>query len=263
MAFPFRLAAGRYGAVLLGAGLAAGAGAEVPPAGRPPGVGGPWSAGMGAAASSLPYRGADDAQLRVIPVITYMGQRVRIVGPGIRVRLASIAGVAVEATGQYAFGAYEEDDSRWLRGLGDRDDSVLGGLAVSRPLGLGVRLRVGYQHDLLDRIGGGTADLSVQRSWPVAGMRVTPSLGVEWISPQMAHDRYGVPARAATAGRPAYRPGSAFLPMLGLRAERGLTANWRFLLSLALTRLDDDVVRSPIVSDDLTLSGFGALTWSF
>ena len=124
-----------------------------------------FGVGLGAIAQSNPYRGADAARVQAIPAVTYVGERVQILGPLAQVGLASGKRARLAATARYRLGAYDEDDSEYLEGMGDRKDSVFGGLAVQGELPIGLRASAGYEHDVLDRVGGGSARLDVRRGF--------------------------------------------------------------------------------------------------
>ena len=96
--------------------------------------------GAGVLAQSNPYRGADGFRVQAIPAITYVGKRVQILGPVAQVGLMDGGRARLAATARYRLGAYEEDDSAELEGMGDRKDSLFGGLALQGSLPAGARI---------------------------------------------------------------------------------------------------------------------------
>ncbi|MBK8574467.1 MAG: DUF2141 domain-containing protein [Elusimicrobia bacterium] len=87
--------------------------------------------GVGVITQTSPYLGSDRVIVQPIPAISYIGDRVQILGPGIQCGLfkwGNLVGLAV--TGNYRLGAYDEEDSPYLVGLGNRQDTLMGGLAL-------------------------------------------------------------------------------------------------------------------------------------
>ncbi len=60
--------------------------------------------------------------------------------------------------------------------------------------------------------------------------------------------------------KPAYRIGDTFSVEVGIGLSLELPANGMVMLNLSVEQLDDDVVHSPIVSDDYVLKGFAAVS---
>jgi uncharacterized protein (DUF2141 family) len=119
--------------------------------------------GAGAIVQSSPYRGAESVRVQAIPAITYIGERIQVLGPFAQVGLVHWPRVRLAATARYRLGAYDEEDSDYLEGMGDRKDSLFAGLALQAPLAWGVRMSAGYEHDVLDRVGGGFGRLALRR----------------------------------------------------------------------------------------------------
>ena len=224
---------------------------------------GQWGVGLGVIGRSSPYVGSDSNVTQVIPAITYFGERLQWVGPSLRYGLwgSDTLRFAVNAT--YRVGAYEENDSPILVGLGDRDSTLMAGvgLVYDGPNQIDVDFR--YQHDVLDRFGGGTAELRVSKGFQVGNVSWGPSIGVNWLSSDLANYDFGVPVADAMAGRPAYDVGNAVTLEGGIGGMLEITEHWRFVLDLSAEYLGDDISDSPIVDDDYVLKGFAAITYTF
>ena len=65
-----------------------------------------------------------------IPAITYNGERLQWLGPNLRYGILGSGRLRLALSASYRIGVYEEDDSPVLAGLGDRDDTLLAGLAL-------------------------------------------------------------------------------------------------------------------------------------
>ena len=219
--------------------------------------------GLGVIARSSPYRDSTRNVSQGIPAVTYVGERLQWFGPTLRYGIYGSGKVRLAAAAEYRIGVYEESDSAFLSGLGDRESTMLGGLGLQAELGNGFELEVLYQHDVLDRIGGGMANVRLSRGIPWGTAVFSPQIAYNWLGSDMSNHDFGVPESAATPARPAYRLGSttSFEAGLGLFVE--LSEDWRIIVNVAAERLDDRVVDSPIVDDDTVIKGFAVVTYIF
>lgn len=219
--------------------------------------------GVGALARSSPYVGSTEDVVRVIPAVTYVGERLQWFGPALRYGIAGSGKLRLAAAAEYRIGAYEEADSMFLAGLGDREDTLLAGFGLQYEIAEGFELEVLYQHDVLDRVGGGVANVRLTRGIPWGVATFVPQIAYNWVSSDMSNHDYGVPASAATLARPGYKPGStsSFEAGLGLFVE--LSEDWRIIVNVAAEDLSDDVTRSPIVDDDVVIKGLAIVSYVF
>lgn len=219
--------------------------------------------GVGLIARSSPYLDYNGTVSQLIPAITYTSERLQIYGPNIQYGIVGSGDLRLAVTGQYRIGAYEESDSPALIGLGDRDDTALLGLALQAELPALVELQLGYEHDVLDRIGGGQATLGISRGFQSGILLFTPKLALNYLSEEMTSYDYGVPANKATASRPAYSPGSTTSVEAGLGLFIEITREWLFVLDVNYEKLGSDITDSPIVDKDYVVKGFAALNYVF
>lgn len=229
---------------------------------RPLGRRGQLGVGVGVIAQSSPYRGADGAVYRVIPAITYIGDRLQVLGPSAQFGIVSRKYLRVAATATYRLGAYEEDDSPILAGLGDRRDTLALGLAIQRELPAGFSVSAGYDQDVLDRGGGGLASLGLERGLQWGRTGITPGVELHWLSADQANYDFGVAADKTTPERPAYRLDDTLSVEAKLSTFVEITDNTRVFISTGIEFLDSDVRRSPIVGEDHVLHAFVALTYA-
>jgi MipA family protein len=219
--------------------------------------------GAGVMSQSSPYRGSDSGQVLALPAITYIGERVQILGPGGQVGLATWHGVRLAATARYRLGAYDEEDSDYLEGMGDRKDSFFAGLALQSRLPAGVKISAGYEHDVLDRVGGGFGRLAVRRNWQVGKFSVGPNVGLNWLTTELAGHEYGVTAEEARAGRPEYRPGDAINVEVGLGVLAEVAGAWRVLVNGSVEFLAPELWASPLVEESQVFHFFGGVNYTF
>ena len=219
--------------------------------------------GIGVIGRSSPYVGSDGGVFQPIPAITFNGERLQWFGPSLRFGLAGSDRLRLAATARYRLPPYEQNDSPVLAGLGDRKATLLAGLALIGELEAGFGVSAGYEHDVLDQIGGGAVRLGINRSFQSGVVRLTPKLGLNWSSEALANHDFGVPRSGAAPGRPAYDVGDYWSVELGFSSFIELARNWRIVVDVGVELLPDEVRSSPIVGEDQVIAGFFALAYSF
>jgi outer membrane protein len=219
--------------------------------------------GAGVIARGSPYVQSDSTVLQPIPAITYNGERLQWLGPNVQYGLLGTGRWRLAASASYRIGVYEEDDSPALAGLGDRDGTLMAGLGLRFETPGGANLSLRYEHDVLDRIGGGAATLRVSKGFQAGAFRFVPQVQVNWLSAELTNYDFGVPPTAATLARPAYNTGSSVSYEAGFSSFVELTEEWRIVLSLSTEFLPDEITDSPIVTDDRVTKGFAAITYVF
>ncbi|MCW8851923.1 MAG: MipA/OmpV family protein [Gammaproteobacteria bacterium] len=230
---------------------------------RPLGKFGRIGLGAGIIFRSSPYRDYNGAVSQVIPAITYNGDRLQIFGPKVVFGLAGSGKLRLAATGRYRIGVYDEDDSDFLQGMGDREDTFMAGLAIQAELPGGIDLSASYEHDVLDRIGGGEARLEFGKSLQAGVFRFFPAIAFNWTSSELSNHDFGVPDSQATAERPAYYLDDVYSVEAGLGFFIEITRDWLVIMNVAAESLSNDVTASPIVSEDYVIKGFAAVNYVF
>jgi len=219
--------------------------------------------GLGVIGRSSPYSGYSGGVYRIIPTITYNGDRIQIFGPNIKIGLFGSDTLRLAATGRYRMGVYEEGESTFLKGMGNRKDTFMAGLALLAELPGGVDLTVGYEHDVLNRIGGGTGRLTIDKSFQFGAFRLSPKVGFNWLSSTLANHDFGVPASQATPTRSAYVLDDTVGIEAGLGMFIKIRRDWLIVMNVAAELLADEVSASPIVTEDYVISGFAAINYVF
>ena len=220
-----------------------------------------FGVGLGVLGRSSPYPNSDAGVFQPIPAITFNGSRLQWFGPSLRYGLVGSDRLRLAATASYRLRAYDQEDSPALAGMGDRSDTLMAGFALISELPAGFNLSLGYEHDVLDQIGGGTAQLRASRSFQWGITRINPQLGLNWSSASLANHDYGVSNDEAAVGRPAYDVGDALSVEVGAGSFIELTREWRIVFNVGVEFLPNSVTNSPIVSDDTVIKGFFALTY--
>ncbi|MCG6939319.1 MAG: MipA/OmpV family protein [Gammaproteobacteria bacterium] len=230
---------------------------------RPLGDFGRIGAGVGIIARSSPYRDYNGTVSQLIPAITYNGERLQIYGPNVQLGLVGSSKLRLAATGRYRIGVYNEEDSAYLEGMGDRSDTFMAGLAVRAELPGGLDASARYEVDVLDRIGGEEARIEFRKPLQLDILRFVPTVAVNWSSSAMSNHDYGVPQSNATAQRPAYHLGDVYSVEAGLGLFIEVTTDWLVIINIAAESLSNDVTASPIVSEDHVIKGFAAVNYVF
>jgi outer membrane protein len=230
---------------------------------RPLGKWGTMGLGLGVIARSSPYRDYNAGVFQVIPAITYNGERLQIFGPSVQLSILGSGKIRLATTGKYRIGVYDEDESDFLEGMGDRESTFMAGLALLAELPKGVELTIGYEHDVLDEIGGGTARFGLEKSFQFSVFRFSPDIGLNWTSSKIANYDFGVPKDKETIERPAYDLDDtvSFEASLGLFID--ISRNWMMVVNVKSEFLGEEVTDSPIVTDDYVIKGFSAINYVF
>ncbi|MCE9615779.1 MAG: MipA/OmpV family protein [Lentisphaerae bacterium] len=215
--------------------------------------------GVGVIAQTSAYRDSDHVTVLPIPAISYIGDHLQILGPRAQYGLLRRREAALAMTASYRLGAYREDDSDYLQGMGDRDGTLMGGLAVQAKAPAGIKIGLAYENDLLDRSGGGRGRLGIDRSVQRGLLTLSPRIALNWLTADLADYEYGVPVDRARDGRPAYEPGDAITADVGLSVFVELRGNWRVIVSGGAERLPEALTDSPIVDTSVVYSGFAAI----
>jgi len=230
---------------------------------RPLGPRGRIGAGAGVIWRSSPYRDYNGGVYRVIPAITYTGDRFQWFGPRIQYGLAGGGKVRLAAVGEYRIGVYEEDGSDYLAGMGDAESTFMAGLALQAELPGGVDLSLEGSADALNRIGGMEASIALDKSFQFGLLRLSPRLAANWMDEQMAANDYGVPAGKAAPDRPAYDPGASYSTEAGIGLYIEITTEWLLVGSAGVERLDHQATDSPLIDKGHVFKGFAAVNYAF
>ena len=222
------------------------------------------SLGVGVISNTSPYRDAKSWNVQPIPAISYIGDRVQILGLTALCRILDRGDFSLAATASYRFGAYREKDSSYLQGMGNRKDTILGGLALQYKLPEGFKLSTGYEHDILDRTGGGgIGHVGLGKAFQHNLLTISPKISLNWLTDKIADYEYGVSAAQVRTDRPAYHPDDALNLEVGVTLFRELYKNWQIILSSSVVFLPSNLKASPIVDQSQVFKSFAAVTRRF
>ena len=139
------------------------------------------------------------------------------------------------------------------------DDDVPELAGISRDIGLdfGARYGVGLRPGLemsLTALQGLTEEqqgqeIDLRFSHQLNGMPISVYAGAAWQSDELTEYLYGVRPSEAVTGRPAYAPGGAVTPYIGLQGALPVTDRATIIGSVEALQLPEAITDSPIVED--------------
>ena len=210
-----------------------------------------WGLGVAAFSEQQPY--ADiDRENRVLPLISYENQYVRVFGPVVEFKAYSLdlgggQRLDLRVIGKYDFSGYEAGDATILNGMRERKSGFWAGGKVKWATGV-----VDVSAELLADVSGNSKgrrfNLGLEKNWRI-GQHVilTPRAGASWVDKKYVDYYYGVAADEARAGRAAYQGKSGVNAELGLRGTYVFDAHHSMFLDLGVSKLSKKIKDSPLV----------------
>lgn len=221
-----------------------------------------WGAGVMTLSGSNPYKGGDRV-FRVLPLLTYVGEKAYVVGPSAGYNLFKNRWVSANLVAEYIFPGDAFDDSPFLAGMEDRRDTLMSGFNLN-VRGIGKwKLEFTATTDVLGRNEGQEFDTSIGYAFRGNRWSLSPSAGLVWHSANYNDYYYGVRPEEATETRPAYDPGSSVEFYAGLFGRVEISDTWSVLASARGELLSDDIQDSPIVDKETVTSTFLGLNYAF
>jgi len=233
------------GAMALG--LCATAAAGAAPADEAPS----WGLGVGAFSVQKPYTEIK-RENRVLPLISYENQYVRVFGPGVEIKAYGVdlgdgQRLDLRVTGKYDFSGYETGDASILTGMRERKNGFWAGAKVTWRTGV-VDISAEVQADVTRKSKGRRASLGFEKNWRVGEHVIwTPRISATWVDKKYVDYYYGVAAAEVRAGRPAYVGKSGVNAELGLRGTYLIDANHSLFLDVGVSKLPKSIKDSPLV----------------
>lgn len=213
--------------------------------------------GAGFLTLQKPYKGLD-RDCYGIPFVFYQDQKLTIFGP---TASYSFFGEddqwAFQGIARLRTEGFDDDDSRYLNGMSDRDPTLELGLRYITDLDFAV-MSLDFYHDVLDEHRGYEFRMTLRKSFRdvmnIESLNLTPIAGINWRNKQLNDYYYGVKSSEAIAGRPAYDAGGSFGWLTGLQLDYKLSEKWSLLGMVNIEWLDSEITDSPIVDDDYAVS---------
>jgi outer membrane protein len=206
-------------------------------------------AGAGAVISLNPHKGIG-TKSRGIPIFFYRRDKLSIYGPMVNYSLFKNDEWEVRGVARMRFEGYEDEDSKYLRGMDDREWTMELGGSLSRVLGE-ARVTANITTDVLNEHKGHEVTLSYNYDFRAAAnirnLLVTPGFGVTYRSSRLNDYYYGVRSSEAIRGRPRYSVGDSTGLMASLRLNYRFSEKWSAMSMASVEWLGSEITDSPIV----------------
>jgi outer membrane protein len=254
----------RLGAALLIAGCLLGAAARADTDTFSDLLDGTSNAGLGfmLRAEQSPYVGGG-VRYDLMPLYLYEGERLFLHASRVGVKVFQDETQRVDLfVGQRLEGFSDDRLPASLAGMAERDTGLDGGVSWRNRQPWGT-LQAEFLHDIGGFSKGNELRLSYSYDWRSGRLALRPSLTVAVRDAKLNNYYYGVRPGEATAGRPAYAPGSGVNTTLGLYGTYAVTDHWRLLGGITRTLLDGRVKASPIVEKSAQTGVFLGAAYDF
>lgn len=217
-----------------------------------------WGLGLGSVVSTDPYAGRG-TRFVPVPLLSYEGERFFFRGISGGAHLFDSDLFELDFVVKGDFDGMDADDFGWRELarngidrdlLDDRDDTVQAGfqLGVAGKFG---ELELAVTADVLDASGGFEA--SAEYGYPIRigeRFKLTPTVGVEWLSKDNANYYYGTLDEEVARGVVSYRPGAAAIPEVGLGLEYAFRNKWMLMGNVSYKFLPSRLADSPLLDSD-------------
>ncbi|EIJ43102.1 outer membrane protein V [Beggiatoa alba B18LD] len=240
----------------------------VPVYAAPPMGGAGWkgSLGLGVLWKAEPYKGEDDTILP-IPLINLKYQRFYIQGFTVGYKLIDELEGSIDIIAQPRLEGYDASDNVYFEGMEDRDYSMDVGLALNAQFGR-VLFNVTAVSDVLGYNDGQEVSASVGYNFVFGGtgqsvLRVTPTLGLKWLSANLVDYYYGVRAEEARLDRPQYTGDAGFNGTVGVMANYFFTTHSGISAGIQYEAFGNEIADSPLLEKDYSLRVFAGYSWMF
>lgn len=201
--------------------------------------------GLGLATDIRPYRDVDP-RVQVWPMVAFENRWLRILGPGLELKLGASGPWSYGLTLSYSGDGYDAGDSPALAGMAKRHASAWVGARVGLRSDWG-ELSAHWSTDAASHSQGQRLALGIERRLALGAFGLSPRATLTWLDRRHVQYYYGVEAGEARAGRAAYRPGSTLNTALGVRLDHRLAPQQMLFADLGVTALGSAIRASPLV----------------
>jgi len=228
----------------------------------------PWGVGFGAIFSPNPYvdtRG----NILPIPIITYQGEDLTFLGPYLNYRFFR-KGIAVTSAQIFLYPARftaSESNNPNIQKLNDRNFIVLAGIKQEFLTDY-VNIGGAVNFDITGQTNGYLVTLSAKKPFFIKFNSnyfiFTPSIGIQYSSEHLTNYFYGISTgESQNSGLDQYAVPAALSPFVGLTAIYSFNLKWNVAVSTKVNRLDNNIIKSPMVSSQYVFTTFVSLTYNF
>ncbi|WP_434031608.1 MipA/OmpV family protein [[Pseudomonas] boreopolis] len=210
--------------------------------------------GAGVVATDSPYAG-EGARTTPFPLVSYEGEKFFFRGITAGWRFIQSGGFTLGGITKMRLDGFDIDDlgreELALNGLDyrlleDRDDGFDMGLSAEWSGDAGV-IEFELLADATGTSGGYQASIAYGYPIQLGKMRVTPNVGVKWLSDDLANYYYGTLDEEVARGVVDYKPDAAAISHVGIDVSRPIGQKWAILASLEYRALPNGLKASPLI----------------
>lgn len=201
-----------------------------------------WQGGLVTRAEAT-VLGGDATQTQVLPYLRYSTDRFSIGLDGVRLDLLDQPSQGMAVLLRPRFPLLDDRDAAFT-GM-SRDPGLDFGARYALEAGAGLGLAVSAFQGLTDDQQG--QELDVRLSRQIGDLPVTVYAGAAWQSEELTEYLYGVRSAEAAGGRPAFSPGGAVTPYVGVSGRLSVSDSAAIIGSLETQHLPEAITDSPIV----------------
>lgn len=208
---------------------------------------GEFGLGLGVTQKQKEYRGFDTVT-QIIPIIYYENSYIRVLGTNIDIKAGGTDNVNFAIRTKLALGdGYKEDESDFLTGMEERENSLWVGPAVEYETPFG-ELTTEFLFDALGKSEGYQANVGFSKEFHLSeSFSIKPSVEVSWMSSDYVDYYYGVTEQEVLPDRAFYQGEATTNYEAKLDFKYRLTNHQQTWIGASYTGLGSSIKDSPIV----------------
>ena len=205
-----------------------------------------WFYGFGFGYSESIYKGKGE-KYTFIPAIGYIGEKLTVAGPFASYTLYEESVLSAELKAAVRFDGYESDDSTFLQGMDDRDNSIDGGFSLGYQPKEIARFELQYTHDLLSKHKGSETRARISRQFKRGPFFFIPEVSVSYLDSDLVDYYYGVTLQESIAARAFYEGKGTLNYQTNFNISTPIFLGGFTRIDFGYTWFGDDITNSPIV----------------
>lgn len=217
-----------------------------------------WYVGVFGSVSTQPLVG-DHSDASALPFVSYRTEQFSLGFDGASYTAFEQNGQSLDLLLRPRFPLIDEDEPEFA-GM-SRDIGLDLGAAFAIETGQGFEISVTALQGLTEEQQGQEIDL--QFSQQLGQLPVSVYAGATWQSDQLTEYLYGVRPGEAAGGRPAYAPGGAVTPYIGVQGFLPVSDRAALIGTVEAMQFPDAITDSPIVEDDGVVTARMGVVFNF
>ena len=214
--------------------------------------------GLGLIASEEAYKGYLQ-RLTPIPVIGYIGEKLKVLGPFISYKFAARSDWEFLGIVTPRFAGFDASDSAFFTGMSERKSSLNAGVSVQRQVNT-LKVSLSAVADALGRNKGFESTFKIENRWNYGPFFFEPYIELKFQDQQLVNYYFEVQADEATTERPFYQASSDINSIVGLTFSTPVFFGGMTRATLSNEFYGDETADSPLLESDSHLMLF--LTFS-